>query len=344
MKKELIDNIKNGSVLRLFVSSILLGIISWLATAPVAMAANNCTITQGKAVNVSLSIPTLRPSKNGTSGTVLARAEVPTAAISYTCGNLIRDSWRSRFTRSESTQQALDNVYNTNVAGVGIRLSWPASRSMYFPNTAECISSCIEPADKVTVEFVQTGVIDMGTIPAGTIGEVNLTANTAPGPDLTLMTISLAAPIDVAAKSCAILTTSQNVALGEYALADFQSRKVRMGGEVSFKLTVDCPQKSSVQFKFTASNRPTGSAKGYIPNCDDDDCAQSVGVRLLNNSSSAVYTDGTAVDATGATKGGTTSITGEKSFTYKAQIYPSDIKTMTAGKIDTHVVFDVLMN
>nr|WP_129954395.1 fimbrial protein [Rahnella sp. RFA10(1/100)] len=329
-------------MMRLIISVVMLGLISWLMPVSVAFAANDCTITQGKALNVSVIIPTLRPASKGTVGTVLGRAEVNTSAITYTCGALIRNTWRSAFTRPESTLQASDNVYNTNIVGLGIRLSWPASRNAYFPDAFECIGICTEPADKVVLEFVQTGVIKSGTIPAGLIGHVSLVADTSPGTPVDIVTINLGAPIDVVPRSCAILTTTQNVDLGTYSLADFQSRKVRRGAEVPFTLILSCPDQTSVQFQFRGE-RPVGAPNGYIANCDDESCAQQVGVRLLNNSGSAIDTAGASVDATGK-KGASTIISGDKTFGYKAQIYPLDETKMTAGKIDTFVVFDILMN
>lgn len=346
MKNKLTNTYRGRRIFIFLHSLIIIAGFLWLVSAHQAIAANNCTITQGSAMNISLNISQLRPSKNGASGTVLARTEVSTAAISYNCGNLIKEAWVSRFTRPESTQQALDNVYNTNVAGVGIRLSWPASRNMYFPNTAECTSACMEAADKVVLEFVQTGTITGGTIPAGIIGDVKLSADTNPGPALTLMTISLGSPVDIETKSCAILTTSQNVNLGDYQLTDLQGTKLNgEGDKIPFTLVLSCPQQTSVQFKFTASNTPVGAPKGYINNCQDSGCAGSVGVRLLNNSNVAMWTDASAQDATGGKNKSTIIPAGEKTFGYKAEIYRlKSAKTITAGKIDTHVVFDILMN
>ncbi|RBQ34700.1 hypothetical protein C2125_09050 [Rahnella aquatilis] len=314
---------------------IMLGLLSWVIPVSLALAANECTITQGKAINVSVNIPTLRPATKGTVGTVLGRGEISTSAISYNCGNLIRNTWRSKFTRPESTQQAMNNVYNTNVPGLGIRLSWPASRNMYFPDAAECISLCTEPADKVVLEFVQTGTISSGTIPAGVIGEVNLVADTNPGTPVKIVTINLGTPVDVAPRSCAVLTPVQNVELGTYSLADFQSRVVRRGAEVSFIIKLDCPQETSVQFGFTG-DFPVGATKGYIDNCEPGECADNVGVRLLSSTGSAIDTQGKRSTAI--------KISGERSFGYKAQIYPLNVALMTAGKIDTKVVFDVYMN
>ncbi|AEX50478.1 hypothetical protein GRAQ_03641 [Rahnella aquatilis CIP 78.65 = ATCC 33071] len=314
---------------------VMLGLVSWIMPVSLALAANECTITQGKAINVSVSIPTLRPATKGTSGTVLGRGEVSTPAISYNCGNLIRNTWRSKFTRPESTQQALNNVYNTNIPGLGIRLSWPSSRNMYFPDAAECISSCTEPADKVLLEFVQTGTINSGTIPAGVIGEVNLVADSNPGTPVKIVTISLSTPVDVAPKSCAILTPVQNVELGTYSLADFQNRVVRRGAEIPFTIKLDCPQETSIEFSFSG-DFPVGATKGYIDNCDETSCANNVGVRLLSSTSSAVDTQGKYSTAV--------KFTGERTFGYKAQIYPYNYAEMTAGKIDTKVIFNIRMN
>lgn len=323
--------------MKLIITLAMLGLLSWVMPVSVALAANDCTITQGKAINVSVNIPTLTPAKRGVPGTVLGRGEVNTPAISYNCGNLIRNTWRSRFTRTESTQQASDNVYNTSIAGLGIRLSWPSSRNMFFPNAAECISSCSEPADKVVLEFVQTGPITGGTILAGIIGEVNLEADSNPGNPVNLMTIRLATPVNVEPKSCAILTPVQNVELGTYSLADFQSRVVRRGAKVPFNITLDCPQQTSLEFSFSGEH-PVGTVTGFIANCETSGCAKEVGVKLLDNSGNrAVNTQGTYSAAV--------TLTGKQSYLYYANIEPqTTAAAMGAGKIDTSVIFNIRMN
>ena len=208
-------------MMKSIITFIMLGLFSWAMPVSFAVAANECTITQGKAINVSINIPTLRPANKGTVGTVLGRGEVNTSAISYNCGNLIRNTWRSKFTRPESTQQAMNNVYNTNIPGLGIRLSWPASRNMYFPDTAECVSSCTEPADKILLEFVQTGTISSGTIPAGVIGEVSLVADMIPVTSGNIVTINLDTSIDITPRPRAVLNLVMYVELGSYFLWAF---------------------------------------------------------------------------------------------------------------------------
>ncbi len=323
--------------MKLIITLAMLGLLSWVMPVSVALAANDCTITQGKAINVSVNIPTLRPAKRGTVGTVLGKGEINTPAISYNCGNLIRNTWRSKLTRAESTLQALNDVYNTNIPGLGIRLSWPSSRNMFFPNAAECISSCTEPADKVVLEFVQTGVISSGIIPAGKIGEVNLEADSNPGTPVNLVTISLGTPVNIEPKSCAILTPIQNVELGTYSLADFQSRAVRRGAKVPFNITLDCPQQTSLEFSFSGEH-PVGTVVGYIANCDTSGCAKEVGVKLLDNSGNkGVNTQGTYSTAV--------ILNGKQSYLYYANIEPKTTGTAVgAGKIDTSVVFNIRMN
>jgi hypothetical protein len=326
---------------------VLCCFIAWAIHAPTALAVNNCTIATngGKPLNISIDLPQLRPSSKGVTGTVLASKNISIGGITYTCGNLIRNTWRSSFTRPESVQQAMTNVYNTSIPGLGIRMKWPSSRSMFFPNAAECLSQCTEPADSLLLEFVQTGVISAGTIPAGLIGRVTLLADSSPGTPVDLMTISLSMPVDVQPKACAILTPSQSIDLGAYSVADFNSNKVRSGKIVPFNIVVNCPQTTSMQFKFYGEH-PVGTTKGFINNCGQKDCAQKIGVKFMNDLGSGIDTTGIWTDATGAA-GKSTSITTttNKTFKYKAQIVPQTTgPAVTPGKISSYLYFDVLMN
>jgi len=304
-----------------------------------AAAANNCTITSGSVMNIAISIPTLRPASNGTQGTVLGSAEIQAPGISYNCGTNIRNTWRSKFTRPEfSTESTVPNVYQTNIPGLGIKLSWPTSRAAYFPTAYPCNGACTERADTVKLEFIQTGTIQTGTIPAGEIGKVQVTADTDPGTPLTLMNVILSSAVDVQPKSCAVLTTYQNVDLGSYSIADFTSKKITKGDVKEFDLTLDCPVTSPVKISFTGEQN-IGAARGVIKNCETTECAKSVEVKLMNSA-------GMGIDVTGDKARATSvgNITGKKTLKFKAQIVPMDTTKMTPGKVSTYAIFEVLIN
>lgn len=305
---------------------------------PVA-AANNCSITSGSVMNIAITVPTLRPASNGSSGTVLGAAEIQAPGISYNCGTNIRNTWRSKFTRPElSTESMVPDVYQTNIPGLGIRLSWPTSRGAYFPTAYPCNGACSERADTVKLEFVQTGTISAGVIPAGQIGVVQVTADTNPGAPLTLMNVTLASAVDIQPKSCAILTTYQNVDLGSYSIADFTTKKITKGVVKDFELTLDCPVTVPVKIAFTGE-QSIGAAKGVIKNCETTECAKSVEVKLMNSMGMGIDVTG---DKTKAINVG--NVTGKKTLKYKAQIVPVDIPSMTPGKVNTYAIFDIYMD
>lgn len=304
-----------------------------------AEAANNCSITSGSVMNIAITLPTLRPASNGSSGTVLGTAEVQAPGISYNCGTNIRNTWRSKFTRPElSTESTVPNVYQTNIPGVGIRLSWPTSRGAYFPTAYPCNGACSERADTVKLEFVQTGTISAGIIPAGKIGEVQVTADTNPGAPLTLMNVTLSSAVDVQPKSCAILTTYQNVDLGSYSIADFTSKKITKGVVKDFELILDCPVTVPVKIEFTGE-QSIGASKGVIKNCETNECAKSVEVKLMNSMGMSIDVTG---DKSKAINVG--NVTGKKTLKYKAQIVPVNVSSMTPGKVNTYAIFDIYMD
>ena len=304
-----------------------------------AAAVNNCSITSGSVINIAITIPTLRPASNGTQGTVLGSAEIRAPGISYNCGSNIRNTWRSKYTRPEfSTESTVPNVYQTNIPGLGIRLSWPSSRSAYFPTAYPCNGSCSERADTVKLEFIQTGTIQTGTIPAGEIGKVEVTADTDPGTPLTLMNVVLSSAVDIRPKSCAILTTYQNVDLGSYSVADFASKKITKGDLKEFDLTLDCPATTPVKIAFTGE-QSIGAAKGAIKNCETTECAKSVEVKLMSSMGMVLDVTGEKAKATNVGN-----VTGKKTLKFKAQIVPVDTSKMTPGKVSTYAIFDVYMD
>lgn len=302
----------------------------------ISFAANDCRITSGETIDAVINISTLKPSSKGAAtGAVLGQAEIPTKSINYTCGSGVSNTWRSEFTRPESAgRTAIDHVYATNLPGIGIRITWPASRSSYFPDAYVCNGSCMENSDKIRVEFVQTGNVSAGTIPAGMLGQVVVRANSNPGNSVNLLNVRLANPIDVKPVTCAVLTPSQEVDLGSWSLADFIAEGGRTD-KVKFPITIDCPQSSQVAIGFDG-NSDTNVGKGYIKNCSAPTCAQNIGVRLSEYG-------GSSVDVTGKVPSDTQkkTVSGRYTFEYEARIYSGSPSKATPGSINTFVVFNV---
>ena len=192
----------------------------------------------------------LTPSEKGTPGTVLYSQRLAIPALSYTCGPAVYSTWRSTFARSEFGKTSLDNVYSTGIAGIGVRIKWPASRGInaWVPGSYQCQGNCIEPADALLIEFVQTGNSHSGVITPGALMEVNVSADNAPAQQSNLLRI-YNSRITVQVRSCSIVASTNHIDLGDYALADVVKSGVTVPKK-PFQIALNCPQTSSAQIQF----------------------------------------------------------------------------------------------
>ncbi|WP_380184118.1 fimbrial protein [Kalamiella sp. sgz302252] len=282
---------------------------------------------------------TITPSDRGSVGTVLYSTSIQVGQINFSCGSGVKSSWRSFYTRAEASKTAIDNVYSTNVAGIGLRIKWPQSRSdnAWVPGSYSCQGNCIEPADKMVLEFVQTGVASSGTIPAGAIVGISVSPDSEPGNTLTLLNISLG-EVTVSTRSCAIYASTNNVDLGEYSLADVI--KTNFSGEKKdFTITLDCPAETSAKITFEGRTA-WGMDTGVIENAGD---AKNAYIRLYQKSGQR-YT-AKAIN-TEASFGSSAAFTGKRTVTYAGEMYFDDSTraNATAGSVTANVIYTLTLN
>lgn len=282
---------------------------------------------------------TITPSERGSAGTVLYSFAMSVNEISFDCGSGVKSSWYSTFTRPEAGRTSLTNVYTTNVPGIGIRIKWPQSRAenAWVPGSYSCQGSCIEPADKVLLELVQTGVASSGTIPSGIIATVVVSPDNQSNNTVTLLNISVG-EVTVAVRSCAIYASTNSVDLGTYSLADVVKAKF-VGEKKEFTITLDCPQSTSAKITFEARSAWRMST-GIIENSGD---AKNAYIKLYQKSGQR-YT-AKALN-TSASFGSSASFTGQRTVTYAGEMYFDDSTraNATAGSVTANIIYTMTLN
>ena len=308
-----------------FVIAMALGVAS-----NYCLAAADCRITAGAGQQANVTLQSLTAASNGEANTVLGQQEIPINTISYTCGAAIESQWASQL-RSGSALTQSSNVWSTNVQGVGFRIKWPASRNgAYWPTTYRCNGNCSESADKLTVEFVQTGKVAAGTIPAGELGKANLVAFSTTSNTASMLTVTLMYPIDIVVKSCSVRAEPANIDFGHNAIEDVRNNKTK---KTSFKMLINCPDQAKVKLQFDGP-AVFGGMNGVVKNINGT--AKGVGVRLTDAQGMA------AVNIAGQQRE-LGSISGAKEYTYNSQLYAYGTETLTAGDVDTYVTFTLTM-
>lgn len=282
---------------------------------------------------------TIMPSQRGSAGTVLYSVTLSVGQINFNCGTNLKSTWRSAFARPEANKTSLANVYATNVAGIGLRIKWPLSRAenAWVPGNYSCLGNCVEPADKILLELVQTGVTANSTIPAGLIASIFLSADNDPTNKVTLLNI-YSGEITVAVRSCAIYASSNSVDLGTYSLADVAKAKFT-GDKKDFSITLDCPQNTSAKITFEGRTA-WGMGTGIIENSGD---AKNAYIKLYQKSGQR-YT-ARALN-TAASFGSSASFTGVRTVTYAGEMYFDDSTRaiVTAGSVAANIIYTLTLN
>ncbi|AVH18691.1 type 1 fimbrial protein [Enterobacter sp. SGAir0187] len=328
---------------RIFTAALII-----LSTAFFSLTCNSayaalCTRTSPLAtLNITDDI-TLNVIKQREVGTVLWSKTYQVPNVGYSCDELTQSSWHSSYTRSY-IQSQMDNVYKTEIPGIGIRMRWPTqSSSSWLPGNSgsptTCSTGCGVKNSTVLVEFVQIGSLTEGEsyIPTGMVAEASVIPTADSSEKLPIMTINFGTAIKVVTVSCSIYPSATNVDLGTYNIADFQNDDAKQGNKKDFSITVGCPSTQDIGITFNSLiNTPLGALTGVIGVESGDGYASNFGIRLFEKNSAAitlgqekVYTASTLIK------------------NYQAQIYVSGgvdrTSSLTPGRVVGAVQYTVVI-
>ncbi|HAT8017638.1 TPA: type 1 fimbrial protein [Citrobacter rodentium] len=289
---------------------------------------------------------TLNPAEKGVAGTVLWSKTYKVPDVSYKCASSTQSTWHSSYTRNYITSQ-IENVYTTEIPGIGIRMRWPGqSASSWLPGNSgaavTCASGCSIKNSSVLIEFVQTGTLNPGEsyIPVGSVAEASVIPTANSSDKLSILSINFGAAIRVNPRSCAIYPSTNNVDLGSYSLADFVNNEAKQGVKKEFTITVDCPVPSTVALKFDSQINPGfGASTGVLGVETGEGYAENFAIRLYEKSSySSPLSLGKEINYT---------VSPSLTKTYQAQIYvPVAVERKTqlsAGKVVGAVMFTMVI-
>ncbi len=323
---------------KMIISVVLLVCGSLLSLFSTGLYAATCKLDSAQSIlNINDSI-TLNPAMTGVVGTVLWSKTYPIPNLKYSCNASTGSKWYSQYSRAY-LGSAIDDVYATEINGIGIRVKWPSNASGgWLPGDSgtpvSCANGCSINNTTVLVEFVQTGKLNEGEnyIPVGELAAAEVIPTTDTSEKLRIMTINLGTAIKVLARSCAIYPSSNNIDLGTFSLASFTQNNAFQGDKKPFTITVACPVAADITLTFASVNKiPFGAVAGSIGTEEGEGYASNFSIRLFEKKSQYV---------SNALKIGTVYHYTVKDIlvnNYEAQIYvPSGINRatqLTAGKV-----------
>ena len=295
-----------------------------------AVKAATCRLNSAESIlNIADDI-TLNPADKGAAGTVLWSKTFPMPDVKYICDTDNATIWHSTYSRNYiSTAQ--DDVYATEIPGIGVRIKWPANGAgMWIPGNSTslvCKTGCSITGNTVLIEFVQTGTLNQGEsyIPAGEIAKANVSPTANTNDKLQIMAINFGSSIKVVTRSCSIYPSSNSIDLGSYDLAYFSNSPSSQGEKKTFNITISCPTPADIALTFTSTaNVPFGTGKGIIGVEEGDGYATNFAIRLYEKLSG--YSTLLILD-----KDYEYTVSSSLTKTYGAQIYvPGGINRKTA--------------
>lgn len=284
--------------------------------------------------NFSFPAVTLTASERGSTNTVLYRYAIPLNSISYTCGQGVVATWKSEFVRPEFTNTSIPNTYTTGIPGVGIRVKWPESRGQnaWVPGSYSCTGTCVEPVDRIVIEFIQTGVIKPGVLHAGNLVKISVSADNNPQDRVEMLNINIG-EVDINVRSCSIYASSNSIDLGTYTLIDV-NKSGYQGDIKDFSITLDCPDTSSAKIQFDGTN-PWGMTGGILVNSGSANYAYTrlyskLGTRYRELALNKLINFGSIA-----------AFKGVRQVDYAAQMYfdETNRNKVTAGNVNSNVVY-----
>lgn len=210
-------------------------------------------------------------------GSVIATATTG----AYNNGNTIagcNEAWTFRWELSKwGTLSSLGGkVYNTNVSGVGIRMTTVASGHV-LPYDASMLANnyVVFPGDGIKAELIKTGDITGGTLDAGMLARASV-AN-----QFYFANVTLNGNTTITPESCAVTTNPVNVSLDDHEKNEFTG----VGSTTAWKtfdIGLNCNQGAKINVRIDpaagAVDNMTDVMK--LDNAGSSSTASGVGVQL----------------------------------------------------------------
>ncbi|WP_233591119.1 fimbrial protein [Citrobacter koseri] len=236
----------------------------------------SCAFTGGATSEISgyVTFGNVSVQRDAPIGSVLATATTGT----YNGGQAIAgcsESWTYRWELSKwSSLSSQDNkVYNTNIAGVGLRLTNTASGKLLPYDQSMGTGSVIINADGIKAELIKTGDITGGTLDTGMLARASV-AN-----QFYFANVTLNGTNTITSESCSVTTNPVNVPLGDHDKSEFSGPGAGTAWQ-TFNINLSCVQGARINVRIDATADSDAGVPGVIKLDSDPVNASGVGVQL----------------------------------------------------------------
>lgn len=236
----------------------------------------SCAFTGGATSEISgyVTFGNVSVQRDAPIGSVLATATTGT----YNGGQAIAgcsEPWTYRWELSKwsSLSSQGNKVYNTNIAGVGLRLTNTASGKLLPYDQSMGTGSVIINADGIKAELIKTGDITGGTLDIGMLARASV-AN-----QFYFANVTLNGTNTITSESCSVTTNPVNVTLGDHDKSEFSGPGTGTAWQ-TFNINLSCVQGARINVRIDATADSDAGVPGVIKLDSDPVNASGVGVQL----------------------------------------------------------------
>ncbi|KAA1144493.1 fimbrial protein [Citrobacter portucalensis] len=306
-----------------------ISVLAWVLLALPAVAQASCYLGDG----VSGEVPGYV-----SFGTVMVQRDTPVGAVlatsttgAYNGGNRLAgcsEPWTYRWEITQwGTLSALGNsIYNTNLPGVGIRLTNTGSGKVIPYDESRGVVDVVITGDGIKAELIKTGDITGGTLTPGVLARASVVNQ------FYFANVTLNGTSTVTSTACTVTTPDVNVPLGDHDKSGFSGVGSGTGWQ-TFSIGLECDPGARINVRIDATADPS-EAPGVmaLDGGSGEMAATGVGVQLWS------VPDDSAVQFGQVKYYGTSSAGGLEAIQYRARYYQT-ASAVTAGPASATATF-----
>ncbi|MDT0639853.1 fimbrial protein [Citrobacter werkmanii] len=216
-------------------------------------------------------------------GNIAVQRDAPVGSViatattgAYNGGNTIAgctEAWtfRQELTKWQTLSAQGNGVYNTNVPGVGIRMTSPSGKVLPYDLPINANTYVNINGDGIKAELIKTGDITGGTLDTGILARASVVNQ------FYIANVTLNGNNTITSESCTVTTPTVNVPMDDHEKSEFSG----VGSTtdwVNFDIGLTCDVGARINVRIDAAADPSASSQGVMQL--DSGGASGVGIQL----------------------------------------------------------------
>lgn len=168
------------------------------------------------------------------------------------------------------------NIYDTNIPGVGIRLSLLFNGIPYpFPYSSELVPNRPMYIPDIKAELIKTGAIISGKLDTGILVKGRILDTNGES----IFNVTLNGNNTISSVGCDVMVPNIGVQLGKHRIQEFDQKSVTEWTD--FDISLDCDKNTPISITINATPDISSSTPDIIKLDNDEGSASGIGIQLF---------------------------------------------------------------